>query len=286
MKANRNHFAVERMSKALKVQKSSFYKWLEAKESARSLENKELTNTIKSIFSQSKSRYGSPKITQELRKRGIQSSRPRVARLMRLAGLRSIIRKKYRVCTTDSNHNYPVAPNLLERNFKAEGPAQVWVSDLTYVHTAAGWLYLTIVMDLFDRKIVGWALSKTMTTEDTIMAAWKMSLSNRPIGANLVFHSDRGIQYASNKFRKALKAKSAIQSMSRKGDCWDNAVAESFFKILKSEMVYHMDFQNRLQAKIEIFEFIEIWYNRQRIHSYLGYLSPEEFGNIYFLKAA
>ena len=242
------------------------------------MERQKLKHMIRSVYRESKGRYGSPKITQELRFKGMRVSRPRVARIMRSEGIKSIIQKRYRVSTTDSKHNYPVADNHLKRNFKTQAPGQVWVSDITFVRTGQGWLYLTVVMDLFDRKVIGWALSRTMAAADTILAAWKMALINRPITSQLIFHSDRGVQYASQEFREALKEKPVTQSMSRKGDCWDNAVAESFFKILKSELISHCHYISQMHAKNDVFEFIEIWYNRKRRHSYLGYLTPEEFG--------
>lgn len=286
MKENRFKYAIEKMCHALKVSRSGYYDWLHRKPSARILETQKAKEMIKTIYKKSKGRYGSPKITEELRSRGLKLSRPRVARLMRSEGIKSIVHKKYKVVTTDSKHHYPIAYNYLNRNFKVQRPGKVWVSDITYIRTDQGWVYLTIIMDLFDRKIIGWALSKTLTTRDTVLAAWRMALINRPIMGHLIFHSDRGVQYASHEFRRALTNKPVLQSMSRKGDCWDNAVAENFFKILKSELVYHYRFKDRWQAKNEIFQFIEIWYNRQRRHSYLGYLTPEEFGNKHFLNAA
>ncbi len=236
------------------------------------MERQKLKQMIRSVYQESKGRYGSPKITQELRFKGMCVSRPRVARIMRSEGIKSIIHKKYRVLTTDSKHNYPVADNYLKRNFKTQNPGQVWVSDITYIRTGQGWLFLTVVMDLFDRKIIGWALSKTMATADTILVAWRMAVINRPITSQLIS------QYASQEFREVLKGKPVTQSMSRNGDCWDNAVAESFFKILKSELIIHCHYINQRHAKNDVFEFIEIWYNRKRRHSYLGYLTPEEFG--------
>jgi len=286
MKAHRFKFAIEKMCKVFKVGRSGYYDWLEREPSARTLENQKAKQIIKMIYKESKGRYGSPKITEELKARGMKLSRPRVARLMRSEGIKSIVHKKFRVVTTDSKHNYPIADNHLNRNFKVEKPGKVWVSDITYIRTAQGWLYLTIIMDLFDRKIIGWALSKTLTTKDTVLAAWRMALINRPLSGRLIFHSDRGVQYASYEFRNALSGKPVTQSMSRKGDCWDNAVAENFFKILKGELVRHHRFISQDQAKSEVFQFIEIWYNRKRIHAYLGYLTPEEFGNNYFLNAA
>ena len=193
---------------------------------------------------------------------------------MRSNGWFSIVKKRFKV-TTDSKHKEPIFTNVLNRKFNQERLNQAWVSDITYIKTNTGWLYLTTVIDLYDRQIIGWALSTTMHTNKTIMPAWKMAISKRKIEQSLIFHSDRGIQYACKEFRDILKSNKMItQSMSRKGNCWDNAVAESFFKILKSELIYHRKFKNQAQAKIEIFEFIEVWYNRQRLHASLGYKTP------------
>lgn len=239
------------------------------------------------IYQQSKCRYGSPKIADELRDNGWKVSRPRVARIMRSEGIRSIVNKKFKVLTTDSNHNFPIAENVLNRVFSAEASGRKWVSDITYIPTHQGWMYLTIIMDLYDRKIIGWALSTTMTSQATILAAWRMAVLNRPImKGQLIFHSDRGVQYASHAFTNMLRYYKVTQSMSRKGNCWDNAVAENFFRILKSEMVRHTRFYSILQAKAAVFEFIEIWYNRKRKHAYLGYLSPEQYGNYNKMKCA
>ena len=274
---NSSKFSIEKMCKAFKVSRSGYYDWLNRKPSKRAIEKQKIESAIKIIYQESKGRYGSPKITKELERRGMIVSRPRVARMMKSEGLKSIIQKKYRVSTTDSKHNYPVAENHLNRNFKALDPGQKWVSDITYIRTDQGWLYLTIIMDLYDRKIIGWALSNTMTARDTVLSAWRMALINRPINDRLIFHSDRGVQYASGEFTEKLKEKSVTQSMSRKGNCWDNAVAENFFKILKSEMGNHHHFFSLLYAKNKVFDFIEIWYNRKRIHSYLGYVTPEKY---------
>jgi len=265
------------MCQAFKVSKSGYYQWLHRKPSNRTIETQKIKSMIRSVYQESKGRYGSPKIAKELEFRGMMVSRPRVARMMKTEGIKSIIQKKYRVSTTNSRHNYPVDENHLNRNFKALSPGQKWVSDITYIRTDQGWLYLTIIMDLYDRKIIGWALSNTLTAGNTVLAAWRMALIHRPINGQLIFHSDRGVQYASAEFRNTLTGKSITQSMSRKGNCWDNAVAENFFKILKSEMANHHHFYSVSQAKNEVFQFIEIWYNRKRRHSYLGYLTPEEF---------
>jgi transposase InsO family protein len=275
---NSSKFPIEKMCKAFKVSRSGYYDWLYRKPSKRAIEKQKIKSMIKIVYQESKGRYGSPRIAKELEFRGLMVSRPRVARIMKSEGIKSIIQKKYRVSTTDSKHGYPVSENHLNRNFKALRSGQKWISDITYIRTDQGWLYLTIIMDLYDRKIIGWALSNTMTTRDTVLAAWRMALINRSINDHLIFHSDRGAQYASEDFRKELRGKPVTQSMSRKGNCWDNAVAENFFKILKSEMVNHHHFFSLLHAKNEVFEFIEIWYNRKRIHSYLGYLTPEEYG--------
>ena len=259
------------------VSNSGFYYWLKHPVSKRWINQNELLVQIEEIHKDSKYRYGSPRIAAALKFRGVIASRPRVARLMRKANIRSIVRKKYRVQTTDSKHIYAPAPNILGRDFYAAHIGKKWVSDLTYIRTREGWLYLTTIMDLADRKIVGWALSETMEAEQTTIAAWRMAIKNRPITPKLIFHSDRGVQYACNEFRRELMRFSVNQSMSRKGNCWDNAVAESFFKTMKTEMVYHENFINRVQAKLAIFEYIEVWYNRKRRHSTLGYLTPQEF---------
>ena len=283
---HQKRFGVERMCRVFEISRSGFYDWQKRGPSKRQMENQRITQEIKMAYKASKNRYGSPKITAELTDKGWKVSRPRVARIMRSEGIKSIVCKKFRGLTTDSRHNLPVAQNHLNRAFSAERPGQKWVSDITYIPTRQGWLYLTIVLDLYDRKIIGWALSTNMTTEDTVQSAWRMAIVNRPISESLIFHSDRGVQYASYAFRAELKRYPVTQSMSRKGNCWDNAVAENYFKILKSELVDHTRFHSILQAKTDVFEFIEIWYNRKRKHSYLGYRTPEQFGNINYLKSA
>jgi transposase InsO family protein len=283
---HRFEFGVERMCKVFKVSRSVYYDWQKRKPSARQVENEEITKEIRRVYKESKNRYGSPKITNDLVSNGWKVSRQRVARIMRSNDIRSIISKKFKVTTTDSSHSLPVAKNHLNRDFTANRPVEKWVSDITYIPTEQGWLYLTIIMDLFDRKIIGWALSTGMSTEETILAAWKMALINRPIRGLLTFHSDRGVQYASHVFKDEIKKYTVIQSMSRKGNCWDNAVAENYFKILKSEMVNHNYFLSILQAQTDVFEFIEVWYNRQRKHSYLGYKTPEEYSKINYSKCA
>jgi putative transposase len=266
------------MCKVMSVSRSGYYYWLADRPSKRAIENKSILILIKTSFTASKGRYGSPRITKDLTAQGQTVSRPRVARLMKKAQIKSIVQKKYVVATTDSNHAYPLADNHLDRNFNPVQPGKAWVSDLTYIRTREGWLYLTIIMDLFDRQVIGWALSESMKASQTSIAAWRMAITNRPITDKLIFHSDRGIQYACDAFTDKLAGSpNVVQSMSGKGNCWDNAVAESFFKTLKAELVYQQDFTTVELAKQDLFDYIEVWYNRQRRHSALGYLSPLEF---------
>lgn len=230
------------------------------------------------IFEKSKKAYDSPRITFELNKNNIKVSRPRIARMMQKAKLRSIIKKRFKV-TTDSQHKFPIPENILDHDFKPGALGSTWVSDITYIRTKKGWLYLTTVIDLGDRKIIGWALSVTMKAVDTVIPAFKKAQRNRPIINELIFHSDRGVQYACDEFKCLLdRNPMIIRSMSRKGNCWDNSVAESFFKTLKTECVYQYRFTDKEQAALIVFEYIETWYSRKRLHSALGYMSPEEFG--------
>lgn len=277
MKDHSSLFAIEKMCKALKVSRSGYYSWLKNKPSKREVENREILDQIRQIHHESRKVYGSPRITAELRSRDVSVSRPRVARLMKKANIRSKTVKKFKV-TTDSKHHYRIMDNKLNRAFKVDRIGKVWVSDITYIPTVQGWLYLTIIMDLADRRIIGWSISDSLKASDTVIPAWKMACINRPISEKLIFHSDRGVQYCCNEFGVLLEAqKNVDRSMSRKGNCWDNAVAESFFKTIKTELVYDHKFMTKYQAKLEIFDYIEIWYNRKRRHSALGYLSPELF---------
>lgn len=266
------------MSSFFGISSSSYYKWVKNPVGFWQQQDAELLERLKAVHTMSKGRYGSPRITKELNADGIRVSRPRIARLMCRNGIKSIMKKKYKV-TTNSDHLYPVNPNLLQGDFSTTGTGEKWVSDITYIRTGEGWLYLTVVMDLADRKIIGWSMDNSMSAGSTVVDAWKMAIKNRPVERELIFHSDRGIQYASHEFRRCFKGLPVLQSMSRKGNCWDNAIAESFFKTLKTEMVYHSKFQTRAQAKLEIFDYIEVWYNRKRRHSALGYLSPEQVEN-------
>lgn len=263
----------------MKVSSSGYYKWTHKAPSARAKHNDFLVQEIRRIHKVSKQTYGSPRIKAELNKEGIKASQPLIAKLMRKEHIRSIIKRKYRV-TTDSSHKYPVVSNKLMRDFKVSRSNEVWVSDLTYIFTNEGWLYLTTVIDLFDRKVIGWALSKTMRTIETIIPAFRMAKLNRPINKEqkLIFHSDRGIQYACDEFVNLIgKYENIERSMSRKGDCWDNAIAESFFKTIKVELIYRYKYQSRQEAALSIFEYIETWYNQKRRHKHLNNLTINEF---------
>lgn len=275
-------FPIEMMCKILGVSKSGYYSWLKRKPSKRAIENQKLMEQIRQVYKKSKGTYGSPRITEELKINYVHVSRRRVARLMRKANIRSITKKRF-VVTTDSKHSYPVAPNLLNREFSVDRLGKVWVSDLTYIRTIEGWLYLTVIIDLADRRVIGWSMSNSMHTTATIIPAWRMAVRNRPITEELIFHSDRGVQYACTEFKELITGNVLVnQSMSRKGDCWDNAVAESFFKTIKTELIYRHSYATRKQAALSVFEYIETWYNTQRRHSSLNYLSPLEFAKLMF----
>jgi putative transposase len=270
------------MCHLLKVGRSAYYKWLVQKPSKRLLRNRMLTHHIHLVYKASHCRYGSPRITKELKMQGIQVSKVLVAKLMKRENIKSIVRKKYKV-TTDSSHKYPVVENILNRAFTTKKQNTAWVSDITYIGTNEGWLYLTTVIDLFDRKVIGWALSQTMKTIDTVIPAFNMAKTNRPLSndQSMIFHSDRGIQYACDEFVKTLsKHPNITRSMSRKGNCWDNAVAESFFKTLKTELIYHHKFLTRKQAALSVFEYIETFYNKTRRHQQLENLTITEYQNL------
>lgn len=270
------------MCEVLQVSRSSYYNWLKRKPGKRFVRRAFLSSEIASIYHWSRGRYGSPRIAKELQSKGIKVSRRFVSNLMREQHLRSIVKRKFKK-TTDSSHKYPVVENLLNQNFQVREKNEVWVSDITYIRTKEGWLYLTTVIDLFDRKIVGWSLSETMKAKDTSIAALKMALFHRPLkeGHRLVFHSDRGIQYACEEFVSVVeKNKQITQSMSGKGNCYDNAVAESFFKTLKVELIYQNSYATREKAKSSVFEYIEAFYNTHRRHSALGNLTIKEYQNL------
>lgn len=267
------------MCRVFKVSRSGYYAWLKRPESRRKIQNRELLKKIRKVHKVSRGTYGSPRITKALKKEGIACGRNRVARLMRENGIAAKTKRKYKA-TTNSKHNYPVAENLVNQNFTVNQPNQVWVADITYIATDEGWLYLAAVEDLFQRKIVGWAMDSTMTRQLVLDALKQAVWRYQPL-AGLIHHSDRGSQYASHEYQKALKDYKMIGSMSRKGNCYDNACMESFFGTLKRELIYGTRFRTRAEARQAIFEYIEVFYNRIRLHSALGYMSPVEYEQIF-----
>lgn len=264
------------MCRALGVSRSGYYKFKNRPKSRQRVENDKLLIEIRRVFMENDSNYGSPRIWNELKNvQGIRCSENRVARLMKVNGIFAVQKRKFRV-TTDSKHNYPVWPNVLQRQFIVEKPNAVWVFDITYIWTSEGWLYVAVVLDLFSRGIVGLAMDKTIAATLTTRAMQQAILRRNP-DKGLICHSDRGSQYAGNDFKAILAEHEFIGSMSRKGDCWDNAVAESFFHTLKVELVRKYRFRTREEARRKIFEYVEMYYNRRRTHSTLNYLSPFEF---------
>jgi transposase InsO family protein len=269
-----NH-AVVRLCRAVEVSRSGYYAWCRSLESERTRANRTLLEAIREIYEGSRGIYGAPRIHHELRIQGHPCGRHRVARLMRRAGLRARMKRRYRV-TTRSEHRHPTAPNLLAQRFHAERANQAWVADITYIATREGWLYLAVVIDLFSRRVIGWATSGTMTRA-LVIDALHVALGRRRASPGLVHHSDRGSQYASNEYQLLLAREGFVCSMSGRGNCYDNAVAESFFHTLKTELVHHHRYETRAEAHASLFEYIEGFYNRQRKHSALGYQSPSEY---------
>lgn len=265
-----------RLCATLRVSRSGFYAWLGRCESGRARENRRLTTVIRRVFDDSREIYGAPRMHRALLQRGERCGRNRVARLMHIHGLRSKTRRRFRVKTTDSNHDHPIAPDHVDRQFHAEAPNRVWVSDMTYIRTDEGWLYLAVTMDLFSRRVVGWSMAPTMHAK-VVVDALQMAIDRRRPESGLVHHSDRGTQYASEAFRSVLTTHGLIASMSRKGNCYDNAAMESFFHTLKTELVRHEHYRTHAAARASLFDYIESFYNRSRIHSTLGYVSPVEF---------
>jgi transposase InsO family protein len=275
IRAEKALYPVTLLCRCLKVTRSGFYAWLR-RGSKRELSDRQLLTMIREIFLENRRAYGSRRIYKELQARGVRCGCTRVERLMREANITPPRRRRFRK-TTDSDHTLPVAENLLDRNFSSLAPNQRWVTDITYVWTLEGWLYLAVVLDLFSRRIVGWAMDKTLKAETLTLRALHMALYGRQPDAGLLHHSDRGSQYACKDYQDLLDLRGITCSMSRRGNCWDNAVVESFFATLKLELVYLCVFSTRSEARTEIFEYIETFYNRKRRHSYLGYLSPADF---------
>jgi putative transposase len=272
---HRDSYPVRLMCAVLEVSPAGYYAWRERPPSARTTGNAELVAAIRQVQQDSGGRYGSPRVHAALRLQGRGVSRGRIERLMHRHGIRAIMASPRRVRTTDSRHGLPIAPNLIERQFAATAANRIWLADITYIPTEEGWLYLAAVMDLFSRKIVGWAMRDHMQVE-LASSALTMAIRQRRPSAGLIHHSDRGVQYAAHDYRAILSSAGITASMSRKADCYDNAPMESFFHTLKTELVHHRQYKTRAEAQHDIFAFIEGFYNRTRLHSAIGYIAPLE----------
>jgi putative transposase len=272
---HQEEWPVRFMCEVLGVSVSGYYAWRCRPESARASANQNLLADVRRLHAQHRGRYGSPRMHAALRAEGRGVSRGRIERLMRQHGIRAAAARRFRPVTTDSHHGLPVAPNLLEQHFVAAAPNQVWLADITYVPTREGWLYLAMVLDLATRKVVGWAMRDHLRTE-LVAAALVMATQRQRPGPGLIHHSDRGSQYASGEYRKLLTKAGMKASMSRTGNCYDNAPMESFFHTLKVELVHQRRWATRDEARRDLFSYVEGYYNRQRMHSALGYLSPEQ----------
>lgn len=271
-------FPVRLMCRVLEVSAAGYYAWRKRSPSAHAIADERLLLNVRIAYDASDGRYGAPRVHRELKDQGLRVGPKRVARLMRTAGLVGRRPRGWRPVTTDSSHAYPIAPNLLDRQFAVNGIAlnQVWVSDITYVPTREGWLYLAVVLDLASRRVVGWATRATLDAE-LALSALHLALDTRGPAPGLIHHSDRGVQYACTEYRTLLAAHGMRASMSRRGNCWDNAVAESFFATLEAELLATHDWPTHAHARAAIFRFIAVWYNQQRRHSTLGYSSPAAY---------
>jgi putative transposase len=269
-------YPLEVACEVLEVSRSGYYAWRERPESARAKRRAELAEKVEAVHRENRGVYGSPRVFRALKASGEGVCENTVAKVMRDGGIRAKSKRKYVPRTTDSRHGQPVAPNVLGRRFEAGLPDRKWAADITYVPTGQGWLYLAAVIDLCSRKVVGWSMAEHMRA-DLVSDALGMALARRSPAAGLLHHSDRGSQYASGDYRHLLRSHGIECSMSGRGDCWDNAVMESFWGTLKTELVHHERYRTREQARASIFEYVEVFYNRQRLHSSLGYLSPEQF---------
>jgi len=281
MKINRNRYTIKKMTEQFGISRSAYYKWAKGGYSdKREVSDAKLLCLILEIVINNKWNYGSPRVKRDLLKlHGKRVSLKKVAKMMREHGLNAHRKKKYIPPTTDSRHSFPVCKNILNREFYAEKPGQKWVSDITYLRTENGWVYLTVVIDLFDRKVIGWSLSSGLEAENTTIAAFEMAVKNRNMENDLIFHSDRGVQYCAQSFIDVMRkhCPGANRSMSRKGNCWDNACAESFFKTLKTEEEKTNGKYSAADIRQGVFYYIEAYYNRMRLHSALEYLSPNEY---------
>ena len=275
--AQKANFPVLMLCKMLEVSRAGFYAWRARPESKRARDDRELGKTIAKIHTDSRGTYGSPRVYAELKDRDLAIGKKRVARIMRENGIKARRRRPFKPQTTDSNHAHPVPENVLARDFTRSAPNKAWVGDITYVQTGEGWLYLAVLLDLHSRMVVGWAMSQFIDRH-LVLDTLSMAVTRRGVPeGGVLHHSDRGSQYACEDYRKALARYGFQASMSRKGNCWDNAVAESFNSTIKTELIYQRNFTTRNEARQAIFEYIEVFYNRQRRHSSLGYLSPLQY---------
>jgi transposase InsO family protein len=272
------------MCRWLEVSKSGYYKWRGREPSKRARQRELVRCAVVDVYHQFKKRYGAPRLAAELNDMGIRCSVNHIAEILQIEGLKARNGKSFKY-QPSSYANYNVAPNLLSRNFQASGPDEKWVSDITYIDVDGEWMHLAVIMDLYSRQIIGWAVDETMTTE-LVLEAFQMAVARRQAKPGLILHSDRGVQYRSGEYRQALDEHAILSSMSRKGNCWDNAVMESFFSRLKVELVYAENFKTAEQAYQGLFEYIEVFYNRVRRHSSLGYTSPAQYEEKYYAQCA
>ena len=279
---HREEFEITVMCRVLAVSRSGYYAWRKRPTSPRKMADRALSQQIKQIHHQSRQTYGSPRIQAELAENGVNCGHKRIARLMRDEELFAKQSRKFKMSTTDSSHPYPTAPNLLDQDFTANRPNEKWLGDITYIPTAEGWLYLAVILDLYSRRIVGWAMSDSLERH-LVIAALQMAVKMRQPPPGLLHHSDRGSQYASDDYQALLTHYQMRCSMSRTGNCYDNAPMESFFGTLKTELVHHCHYQTKAEAKSDIFEYIEVFYNRFRRHSALAYQSPVNFEKLAFI---
>ncbi len=279
IKVEKARFSVSLLCEVLQVSRQGYYAWAGRGPSAKKQDDEHLKQRIQQAFTESDGTYGSPRVQRALAANGKSSGRNRIARIMREERLVGRPPRRRFVTTTDSRHGFRIAPNLLDRNFKPSAPDVVWSTDITYIPTLKGWLYLAVVVDLFSRKVVGWSM-RPYIDRRLVLEALEMAITTRRPGPGLLHHSDRGVQYACDEYQRLLAGEDMVVSMSRKGDCWDNAVVESFFSTLKQELVYRRKFSDRDEARTAIFRYIEGFYNRRRLHSTLGYLSPMDYEHL------
>jgi len=277
---HRDQFPVALLCCVLDVSRSGYYAWQRRGPSATARRRQQLTEQIQKIHLQSDQVYGSPRIHQELQAQGVRCNRKTVAKCMKTARIRSKTARQFRVSTTDSNHSFPIAKNLVNRNFQPSRKNEIWLADITYIPTEEGWLYLAAVEDLFTREIIGWSMSEQIESR-LVVDALQMAVARCHPGPGLIAHSDRGVQYASEHYQRTLRQHGITCSMSRKANCWDNAPMESFFASLKKERVHHERYQTRKQARQSLFDYIEVFYNRNRRHSAINYLTPAQFAEAF-----